>query len=661
MEAFRARYQSWAMEDASLHGWWIQDQATGKQASPLPHQLLLRAVTCQIDGSTLCYKQGITDNWTPIAEVPQMREGISKLESNYENDSEMAKLVEALPKRPTSDSVPFDHQHTNHNCELLIFDIIDECWRPVADYDLLVAAETERLALEAQVEVAPIAINPGSNVADTPLAEFLASVDAGIPAAAATTPAASSVGNHTNAPVGDTSSVAVALGGAAQQHPEANSADAGAGALTVDGGTLSKNAAKRKRWKEKKKLEKQAGLWNAGKNISDIYLSQLPLSITEAELVDIFSKCGVIKDDAATRQPSIKLYTKEGTAEKRGDALIKFLRKESADEAIKQFHERELKTAAGETSTINVQRAEYQKQQLSTEELKARIAETKTEWNDAAQAKKKKNDWARSKQLHQKLYLDEDDSKRAQKLKSQIVLRNLFDAETIAASGRNPETYIDELREDLLEDYLDWNPQARRLLDVNAKAALLPKQNGQAKPAVKPPLRILAFLGAGQRGFVTVQFADVVEAEMYKTHYHGRKFDGRTVYADFHDGVDLKKDLRKVVLKAAPAASSTARPGVAADGIPGTTSTPECPGAASTSEGGRRTRIISGDAEMAELESDEDEDPEAKRRRRADGEPTSEAGEMSMTITEDGQAYAHVQTNDDWLFNGDSDDDEDED
>ena len=64
------------------------------------------------------------------------------------------------------------------------------------------------------------------------------------------------------------------------------------------------------------------------------------------------------------------------------------------------------------------------------------------------------------------------------KQKCNIVLRNLFDRKFIEEQGHDITTYIDEVRQELLDDYFDWNPRAQdiskaRDLDKEAVNMLL--------------------------------------------------------------------------------------------------------------------------------------------------------------------------------------------
>ncbi len=118
MDAFKQKYATFCGDDTVLQNWWIQDPATGKQDPPFPHQLLLKHLSCHIDGNTLCYKQGVTPNWLPIGEVTELREGLRALEEKVNDSKEMQDLVAGIPARPDHEQVPFDHQHTTDACDL---------------------------------------------------------------------------------------------------------------------------------------------------------------------------------------------------------------------------------------------------------------------------------------------------------------------------------------------------------------------------------------------------------------------------------------------------------------------------------------------------------------------------------------------------------------
>ncbi len=82
--------------------------------------------------------------------------------------------------------------------------------------------------------------------------------------------------------------------------------------------------------KRKKNNKKKVG------PVSSVYVQGLPIDTTEEEVALYFSKCGVLRLDAATDLPMIKLY-KNASGEFKGDALVHYLRPESVDLAIQML------------------------------------------------------------------------------------------------------------------------------------------------------------------------------------------------------------------------------------------------------------------------------------------------------------------------------------
>ena len=126
--------------------------------------------------------------------------------------------------------------------------------------------------------------------------------------------------------------------------------------------------AKRQRkraYRERKKLKRDAGLWVKSKTNPNVYISGLPLDISMEELEGIFKRAGQIKADPQTGALRIRLYGN-------GDALITYMRQESVQLAISLFNESEIRPGF----VISVQQADFSEStnnttaNLSTDQLR---------------------------------------------------------------------------------------------------------------------------------------------------------------------------------------------------------------------------------------------------------------------------------------------------
>lgn len=86
------------------------------------------------------------------------------------------------------------------------------------------------------------------------------------------------------------------------------------------------------------------------RHIASVYVSNLPLDVSSAEIQEYFVKCGMIAEDASG-QKRIKMYYDDSGAFK-GDALVTYFKPESVPLAITMLDETELKRADGRPSPM---------------------------------------------------------------------------------------------------------------------------------------------------------------------------------------------------------------------------------------------------------------------------------------------------------------------
>lgn len=123
---------------------------------------------------------------------------------------------------------------------------------------------------------------------------------------------------------------------------------------------------KRRAYRERKKLKRDAGLWIKSRVNPNIYISGLPPDVSEAELYAIFHQAGQIKPDLQSKGHRIKIYGN-------GDALVTYMHEESVRLAIERFNEYFFRAGY----VISVQQADFSFQQeehptMSIEEIRER-------------------------------------------------------------------------------------------------------------------------------------------------------------------------------------------------------------------------------------------------------------------------------------------------
>lgn len=139
---------------------------------------------------------------------------------------------------------------------------------------------------------------------------------------------------------------------------------------TNDNGDGTDLEKKRKRALEeagqraKRDKEQKKGWFQLKKNTS-IYIEGLPDDVTVEEVGQVFSKCGIIKEDEL-RQPRIKLYTDKDTGMFKGDGLVTYLKEPSVDLAIQLYDDTQFRYGHGRNMKISRAKFEQKGEEFKT-------------------------------------------------------------------------------------------------------------------------------------------------------------------------------------------------------------------------------------------------------------------------------------------------------
>ncbi|KAJ7594150.1 hypothetical protein C8J56DRAFT_1002129 [Mycena floridula] len=232
-----------------------------------------------------------------------------------------------------------------------------------------------------------------------------------------------------------------------------------------------------------------------------VYVTGLPVDTELDELVQCFSKYGVLEEDEQG-DPKVKMYAKDdGTFS--GEALVVYFKEDSVPLACNLLDESELRLGDS-SSMMSVKKADFAHKASggeNTGDKPRRVVDKKKASKRIVKMQKKLQEWDDEDGFGPSM--DPEDKPVAPTVSRVVVLKHMFTLKDLEEDA----TLLLDLKEDVREEC--------SMLGEVTNVVLYDKE---------------------EDGIMTIKFRDVVSAQACVLKMNGRFFDGRRVEATFFTG-----------------------------------------------------------------------------------------------------------------------------